>query len=321
MWIWYVSQSNGGNVASIVAQAHAAAVSTVFVKSSDGSSNYWGQFSPQLVAELHANGLKVCAWQYVYGTNPAGEANLGAEAVANGADCLVIDAEAEYEGHYAAAQTYIDDLRAKIGAAYPLGLASFPYVSYHESFPYSVFLGPNGAQYNAPQMYWKDIGTSVDTVYANTYIANRIYGRSIFPLGQTYGGVSASDLLRFREEAVDYGATGLSFWDWQETPASGWSTLATPLAPLSSVVPNAEYPELHSGAKGDQVLWLQEHLAGAIPSQEVTGSFGSQTTGNLKSFQTAHALAPTGVAEPSTWTALLATPPVAVNWTGGGPEG
>ena len=320
MWIWYVSKSNEGSVASIVAQAHAAGVATVFVKSSDGSSNYWSQFSPQLVAELHANGIKVCAWQYVYGTNPAGEASLGARAVANGADCLVIDAEAEYEGRYAAAQTYVEDVRAKIGPSYPLGLASFPYVSYHGSFPYSVFLGPNGAQYNAPQMYWHDIGTSVDTVYANTYIANRIYGRPIYPLGQTYGGVSSSDVLRFREEAADYGATGWSFWDWQETPASGWSTLAAPLQSLSSVVPNTSYPELHSGAKGDQVLWLQEHLAGAISSQEVTGYFGSQTAANLKSFQTAHALSPTGVAEPATWQAVLAQPPVAVNWTGGGPE-
>ena len=129
--------------------------------------------------------------------------------MSNGADCLVIDAEAEYEGQYAAAQTYIKDLRAKVGVDYPLALASFPYVSYHSSFPYSVFLGPEGAQYNAPQMYWHDIGVSVDTVYANTYIANRIYGRPIFPSGQTYGGVSSTDLLRFREEAVDYGASGL----------------------------------------------------------------------------------------------------------------
>jgi hypothetical protein len=135
MWIWYIERSSGGSVPAIIAQAHAAGVTTVFVKSSDGSSNYWSQFSPQLVAELHAGGLKVCAWQYVYGTNPAGEAALGAEAVANGADCLVIDAEEQYEGKYAAAQTYIADLRAKIGAAYPLALASFPYVSYHPSFP------------------------------------------------------------------------------------------------------------------------------------------------------------------------------------------
>ncbi|MEA2335766.1 MAG: hypothetical protein QOG40_2256 [Solirubrobacteraceae bacterium] len=321
MWIWYMSKSNGGNVASIAAQAHAAGVTTLFIKSSDGSSNYWSQFSAQLVAELHANGLKACAWQYVYGTNPAGEANLGAQAAANGADCLVIDAEAEYEGHYAAAQTYINALRAKVGPAFPVALAAFPYVSYHPSLPYSVFLGPNGAQYNAPQMYWKDIGVSVDTVYANTYIGNRIYGRPIFPLGQTYGGVSTADVLRFRQESVLYGATGYSFWDWQETPASGWSTLAAPLAPLTTVTPNGSYPELSKGAKGDQVLWLQEHLASAIPSQEVTGVFGAQTTANLRAFQTARSLPASGVAEAATWAALLALPPVPVNWTGGGPQG
>jgi peptidoglycan hydrolase-like protein with peptidoglycan-binding domain len=321
MWIWYVSRSNGGSVAAILAQARAAGVATVFVKSSDGSSNYWEQFSPQLVAELHAGGVKVCAWQYVYGSNPAGEAGLGARAVANGADCLVIDAEAEYEGHYAAAQTYITDLRAKIGPAYPLALASFPYVSYHSSLPYSVFLGPNGAQYNAPQMYWKDIGVSVDTVYANTYIANRIYGRAIFPLGQTYGGVSSADIVRFREEAVDYGATGYSFWDWQETSPAGWSSLAAPLAALTTVTPNTTYPELSSGRKGDQVLWMQEHLASAIPTQETTGTFGSQTSTNLRSFQSAHGIPASGITDAATWAALLALPPVAVDWTGGGPSG
>ncbi len=320
MWIWYLSKSDGGEVASIVAQAHAADVTTLFIKSSDGSTNYWSQFSPQLVAELHANGLKVCAWQFVYGTEPVGEANLGAEAVADGADCLVIDAEGEYEGRYAAAQAYIDDLRAKIGPNYPLGLASFPYVFDHPSFPYSVFLGPGGAQYNVPQMYWKDIGQSVDTVYANTYIANRVYGRPIFPLGQTYGGVSAEQLLRFREEAVDYGSPGVCFWDWQESGAVDWSTLAAPLAPLTSVTPNTEYPELNSSSRGDEVLWMQEHLASAIPTQETTGVFGSETLANVEAFQTAHAIAPTGVVEAATWTALLALAPVAVDWTGAGPS-
>jgi hypothetical protein len=316
MWIWYVNKSSGGTLAAIVAQAHAAGVSTVFVKSSDGSSNYWTQFSPQLVAELHANGLKVCGWQYVYGSNPAGEASLGAEAVANGADCLVIDAESEYEGKYAAAQTYITDLRAKVGPSYPVALASFPYVSYHPTFPYSVFLGPGAAQYNAPQMYWKDIGVSVDTVYANTYIANRIYERPIFPLGQTYGGATPSEILRFREEAIDYGASGWSFWDWQETGTAGWGALTAAMTPLSTVTPNTTYPELSKGSKGDQVLWLQEHLATAEPSQETTGTFGSQTTANLEAFQTAKGIAPSGIADAATWQALLALTPVAVDWTG-----
>jgi peptidoglycan hydrolase-like protein with peptidoglycan-binding domain len=321
MWIWYVSQSDGGSLASIVAQAHAAGVTTLFIKSSDGSSNYWSQFSPELVQQLHANGLKVCACQYVYGTNAAGEANLGAEAAAAGADCLVIDAEAEYEGKYGAAQTYIADLRAKIGGAYPLGLASFPYVYYHTAFPYSVFLGPDGAQFNAPQMYWKAIGNSVDTTYANTFISNRVYGRPIVPLGQTYEGPSSADLVRFREEAPLYGAKGISFWDFQETSGAGWKALSESLAPLSSVTPNPTYSELSQGSKGDPVLWMQEHLASSIPTQATTGIFDSTTKTNLEQFQSAHGISPTGRTEAATWQALLALPPVTVDWTENGPKG
>jgi peptidoglycan hydrolase-like protein with peptidoglycan-binding domain len=233
----------------------------------------------------------------------------------------VIDAEGEYEGRYGSAQTYIADLRAKIGVTYPLGLASFPYVYDHPAFPYSVFLGPNGAQFNAPQMYWKDIGNSVDTAYANTYISNRVYGRAIYPLGQTYSHPSNEELVRFREEAVDYGATGISWWDWQETPAGEWTALAEPLVPLSSVIPNLGYTELEQGNKGDPVLWMQEHLASAIPSQATTGIFDATTAANLAAFQSAHGIAPTGKTEAASWQALLALPPVAVNWTGGGPSG
>jgi hypothetical protein len=321
MWIWYMSASDGGNVASIVAQAHAAGVSTLFIKSSDGSSNYWSQFSPQLVAELHANGLRACAWQYVYGTNPTGEANLGAEAVANGADCLVIDAESQYEGHYASAQTYIETLRAKIGPSYPLGLASFPYVSYHPSFPYSVFLGPGGAQFNAPQMYWHDIGTSVAQVFVTTFEQNLIYGRPILPLGQTYGGASASEIASFRTLAAAYGAAGDSFWDWQETSPSGWSAMvAAPNTALTVPQPELTSPLLKEGNKSDQVLWLQEHLASAVAGQPTTGIFEATTKANLEQFQAAHGIAASGETDPSTWAALLALPPVAVKWTGGGPS-
>ena len=98
-------------------------------------------------------------------------------------------------------------------------------------------------------------------------------------------------------------------------------TLAEPLAPLSSVIPNTTLPELHSGSKGDQVLWLQEHLASAIEAQETTGIFGSQTAANLAAFQQAHAIAPSARTDAATWAALLALQPVAVDWTGGGPSG
>jgi peptidoglycan hydrolase-like protein with peptidoglycan-binding domain len=318
MWIWYVSRSDGGSLSAILAQAKADGVGTLFVKSSDGSESYWSQFSPELVASVHDAGLKVCAWQYVYGTNPVGEAALGAKAVSTGADCLVIDAESEYEGHYAAAQRYMQALREKVGANYPIGLASFPYVDYHESFPYSVFLGPGGAQFNAPQMYWKAIGVSVEAVFSHTYEQNLLYERPIEPLGQTYENPTPSELVAFRSLASAYGASGLSWWDWQETSARGWKALTEPLNPeLKVPSPEATSPLLREKARGDQVLWMQEHLATAIPSQQITGIFDSTTATNLKQFQAAHGLPETGETDATTWGDLLALAPVAVDWTGG----
>src|SRR5947209_19712593 len=125
------------------------------IKSGD-AGNYCSQFSRGLVSRLHAAGIRVCAWQYVYGNSPMSEALVGVHAVHSGADCLMIDAEGEYEGKYVSAQTYIKGLRHRIGQRFPVALAGLPYVDYHPAFPYSVFLGPGAANYNMPQMYWSD---------------------------------------------------------------------------------------------------------------------------------------------------------------------
>src|SRR6202011_550336 len=102
-------------------------------------------------------------------------------------------------------------LRQLIGAGFPVALAGFPYVDYHPGFPYSVFLGPGGAQYNVPQMYWSDIGTSVDQVYAHTFVYNRVYGRAIEPLGQVYNAPPPAQIRRFRQFLKVYGSTGVSW--------------------------------------------------------------------------------------------------------------
>jgi hypothetical protein len=218
MWIWELPSVDGGNLSAIIAGAHRYGIGTLLIKSSDGT-DLWSQFNSQLVSTLHANGLRVCAWQYVYGNHPVTEAYNGAAAVHDGADCLVIDAESEYEGKYVSAQTYVTRLRSLIGAGYPVALAGFPYVDFHPAFPYSVFLGPDGAQYNVPQMYWKDIGVTTDTVFAHTFAYNLVYGRPIFPLGQVYNRPATRQVVRFRELARVYGAGGLSWWDWQDRAA------------------------------------------------------------------------------------------------------
>jgi hypothetical protein len=317
MWIWYVDRSAGGDPAAIVAQARASGVGTLFVKSSDGETP-WLQFSPQLVRSLHAGGLRVCAWQYVYGTHPLGEAAQSIRAIRDGADCLIIDAEAEYEGRYAAAQLYLRTLRAAAGAAYPIALASFPYVDYHPAFPYSVFLGPGGAQYDLPQMYWRDIGASIADVFHHTYTYNRIYRRRILPVGQTYGAPTASEVEYFRAMTVRYLTPGISWWDFAWTSADAlWPVLNAPFHPVGAIEPLG-YPVLGPGSEGDDVLWLQEHLASEYSSQRLTGIFAAQTRGHLEAFQAQRRLPVTGWTDPGTWRALLELAPVAVAWAATG---
>lgn len=317
MWIWELSRSEGGNVAAIAARARASGISTVFVKSADGTRP-WSQFSASLVAALHAEGLRVCGWQYMYGDAPVGEARAAAVAAAAGADCFVMDPETEYEGRYGAAQRYVDELRALVGESFPIALASFPYVDYHPRLPYSVFLAPGAAQVDAPQAYWETIGDGVDAVSARTFASNRIYGRPIAPLGQSYNAPPTPEIQRFRQVWAAYGAPGISWWSWQSTAPATWPQLGGPLAGGAPVA-DPGWPTLALKARGDQVVWLQQHLASADPSVGIDGVFGARTDAALRSFQQSRGLAVTGVTDAATWQALLALPVRQVDWSAAPP--
>jgi hypothetical protein len=317
MWIWYVERSNGGSIPAIVAQAKRAGIGTVYIKAGDGGS-VWSQFSTTLVGALHRGGLDVCAWQFVYGDSPVAEAKVGAGAVARGADCLVIDAEGDYEGKYASADLYIRTLRAAIGDAFPLSLAAFPYVDYHPSFPYSVFLGPGGATYNQPQMYWKTIGTSVRAVYEHTYLYNRLWGHPIYPIGQTYEAPGKGPLKLFRRFAASYGGLAPSWWSWQETNGQEWGALGARSAarPVTGYRQSLEHPLLKRGSKGDMVVWAQERLVGAGVDVPITGVYGKLTYAAVRSFQDAKGLPTDGKLGTGTWESLLNFTPYRMRWSG-----
>src|SRR3954469_24349302 len=309
MWIWYLDKSDGGNLDAITARANAAGVQTVYIKSGDGAT-YWSQFSPLVVGGLKQRGLNVCAWQFVYGKVPTDEANVGAQAAQSGAQCLVIDAESDYEGRYSQAKTYMTQLRSQLQPGFPIGLTSFPYVDYHPSLPYSVFFA-NGANFNLPQVYWKDIGTSVDAGMQHTYVHNKIYGKPIFPLGQSYNDPPPADMIRFRQLAAIYGSSGLSGGGWEAASARGWRALGAPLQPLTGDQPSQDWPLLKQGSKGDETLWMQEHLAAADPTTPMTGSFDAATGTALRNFQAQRGFPVTGQTDAATWQALLALTPAA----------
>ncbi len=313
MWIWELPRSNGGDVAAIIARAKLNGVHTLMIKSGDGTG-MWPQFTSTLVRELHAAHLKVCAWQYVYGSLPATEAQVGAGAVVDGADCLLIDAEGEYEGKYISAQTYLKTLRALVGQRFPVALASFPYVDYHPGFPYSVFFGPGGAQYNVPQMYWRDIGVSTDAVFAHTYAFNLIYQRPLFPLGQIYSSPPVHQVLRFRQLSRLYGARGVSWWDWQEGTPRYFHAISQAVGSLPGVAVGRTVASLGLHAQGDVVVWAQEHLYAAGEPVSIDGGFGAATMRAVESFQSAKGLPVSGVVDAPTWAALLRYRPVNVAW-------
>jgi Putative peptidoglycan binding domain len=189
-------------------------------------------------------------------------------------------------------------------------------VDYHATLPYSVFLAPGAAQANLPQVYWKDIGGTVDAVSGRTLAQNRIYGTAIAPLGQTYGAAPPEDIARFRSLWAGYGSAGLSWWSWQHTPEPSWAALALPVAPLPLPPADPGWPTLASGKKSDQVVRLKQHLKSFDPALTVTSTFDAATDQALRNFQSSRGLPVTGSTDALTWQALASLPVQPVDWQG-----
>ena len=310
MWIWEVARSEGGDVAAIASRAASAGMSHVVVKAAHGTVR-WPQFGTPLVEALHAAGLRVCAYQRALGRRPASEARVLARAVSVGADCLVIDAEIEYQGKYWAARSYMRALRRAVGPTFPVALTSFPYVDFHGNFPYSVFLGPGGAQVNMPQMYWRLLGASVDRVFARTWAQNTIYGRPLAPLGQSWLPATGAEVRRFRSLAAARGALGYGWWVWQHARLSHWNAMAAELpAPVRLFAARPAFAPLRRGSAGDPVRWLQQRLRAIGATVPVTGRFLDQTAAAVAAFRASAGLPPGETVDDATWTALLAAAPL-----------
>lgn len=310
-WVWELKRP--GDVPNVVKQATTFGMRTVFVKSGDGV-RYWSQFD-RSIGTFKAAGLRVCAWQYIYGRKPVQEARVAARAVKAGADCFVVDAETEFEGRYqgrtyTAARRYMAELRRLVGRDYPVALTSFAYADYHPRFPYSAFLGgPNGADVNMPQIYWGAFRHAVDRAVVRTAVSNSVYGAPIAPIAGTYEREVPRDLVRFRCLAAAYGWPGASYWSFQETRPSQWPSLGRPVR-CADAVTARQYPTLKLRKHGDQVVWLQMRLRAWGNPVPVTGYYRAQTRSAVRAFQAARGLQPDGVAGPVTWALLLESPPV-----------
>ena len=81
--------------------------------------------------------------------------------------------------------------------------------------------------------------------------------------------------------------------------------LAAPVTPPPLPPPDPGWPALSKGNKGDQVVWLQQHLASADPTVTVTSTFDAATDVGLRNFQASRGLPVTGTTDALTWQAVL----------------
>jgi len=215
IWIWELDQS--GPVDRIMSQAVALGLAGVLVKGWDGAS-FWPQLG-QISLAAHQAGLVVGAWGYSYGRDPAGEAAAARQALAVGADWLVIDTEAEYEAATGAAMA--GELKAafqsKIGSQVPVAYSSFALPAYHPAFPFAAFEWCNAA---LPQVYWADFGMAPASALTACLGGYRAFGLPVAPVGQIYGQALPADIETFLQTAADAGCPGVSFFDWQGASAA-----------------------------------------------------------------------------------------------------
>lgn len=233
-WVWYGRYS--GDADGVVAQARAAGLRWVAVKSADGASAgdqtdpavFQNQFV-KICPKLHAAGLRCLAWVYVYGADPAGEARRAAWAIQNGADGLIFDAEYELVGRRAQAEAFFAALTPALPPGYPLafapdfrilvGNALAPWSPGQidlvtEPWPWDVFAA--NCQAVMPQLYWTDF--QVDPATTDALIGvwkaararegwSRLAVCPIFPSDGTPADLTTALRLAGRRSCP-----GVSFW-------------------------------------------------------------------------------------------------------------
>ncbi len=255
MYLWQVWNANGGgkNLNTIVTKLKSLGVTWLVIKMGDGDSNYntpnhslYNWVTPNysnmdsVVSFFHANGIKLMAFQYVYGVphhwgNSASETDVANSILSvKGIDGLIIDAEIQYdtsETRVAAAQAYCDSIHAHHPDAF-LGLTAWARVDGHNTFPWTTFL--DRVDVNMPQTYWAARPTTVQNelslmssqfkYWISTWVAFGDSGaaKPIMPLGQgEYFGysndVKQGDITNFCNLSQNtYHYPGVSLWEYNQ---------------------------------------------------------------------------------------------------------
>ncbi len=240
LFIWKVHNCEGGDPTAILNRARAAGLTHVLIKVADGPRAYNVDLAAPLVEALKGAGIKAWGWQFVYGDEPFGEADIAVHRIRTlGLDGFAINAETAYKGKHAAASAYMDSLASRVDV--PLALSSFRYPTYHATFPWTEFL--SRCDLNMPQVYWVQATNPAQQLDRSVAQFQNVYPvRPIVPTGAAYAEYgwrpTAAQVREFLAHAREIGLSAANFWSWDYAGSSAgrdlWDAIAAFDWPVST---------------------------------------------------------------------------------------
>ena len=273
IWIWHLSEAENGNVSKIIEKVKFAGLTWVTIKCGDGNLFWKGEdeCTSDVVTQFHNAGIKVFGWQYVYGDDPIGEAEVANQILDLGIDGFIIDAEAEYKGKPDNATAYLENIREEHPVSF-VAYTTFPIIDYHTDFPYLEF----GKYCDAvmPQDYWKEIGVTpeemVEWMEEQWNKWHEIWedgGHSdsvkpIIPLGQGWD-VSGSEITRFCNLVYAHGYGGVSLWRYGTMTEANWEAYEECFAPQLTITAYSPVDIVATGPDGLSISKQSNKIPGA----------------------------------------------------------
>jgi LysM repeat protein len=280
-WLWNWRRCDGGDPAKIAARLKSAGCTGVIVKAFDGP--HWfeqGITFRDIAARLKSQGVRTVGWGYLYGRDPAGEAQRAVETAQYGqAHAIVLDVETEFKGRPEAAEELCRRIRDSLGPNYPLYFSTFAIARYHRAFPYEVFR--RYCTGTVPQVYWNAFRWPVPQALAwmyEDYAALAIPASQVFPAGGLYkeGYVTfppPHEVRDFAARAAAAGSRGISFWSYEHMDERMWQAVAAATIGRQEEVElsSQEYNELSReiaavGARVDRLSADVQSLKGGAPA-------------------------------------------------------
>lgn len=227
MWIWRLSQTEGGDENAIVLRARAVGLTHVVVKIADGTNLYNGDRLRGFYAALRAAAVKPYSWAYTYGDDPEGEAEAFAErAVTLDSVALIVDAEGDrYTNSATKAKRYMRRLREIVGPGRHVGLSTHRFPSNHPSLPIAEFMEDCDSGW--PQAYYVHQGPGIAAQMERVKREWDFHAKPIVVTGAAYpeGTGNPANIGAVAAWCEGHGISQVNWWVWQSATEDMWSEI------------------------------------------------------------------------------------------------